>query len=56
MGKYNVYQNADCVYDGDNYDEALQEYTDCINDDPDSVTDLYEVDDFGHIICLEGIN
>jgi hypothetical protein len=32
MSKYNVYANSECVWEGDDYDVALQEYTDCIND------------------------
>jgi hypothetical protein len=45
-----------CVWEGDGYKEALQEYTDCVNEDPDAVIDLYEVDEFGDLICIEGIN
>ena len=56
MSKYNVYVNSECVWEGDDYDVALKEYTDCINEDPDGVIDLYEVDEFGNLICLEGIN
>ena len=56
MSKYNVYVNSECVWEGDNYDVALQEYTNCINDNPEDVIDLYEVDEFGNLICLEGIN
>lgn len=56
MSKYNVYVNSECVWEGDEYDVALQEYTNRINDNPDGVIDLYEVDEFGNLICLEGIN
>ena len=56
MSKYNVYMNNSCVWEGDDYDVALREYTDCINEDPEGVIDLYEVDEFGNLICLEGIN
>ena len=56
MSKYNVYMNNSCVWEGDDYDVALQEYTDCINEDPYAVIDLYEIDRYGNMICLEGIN
>ena len=56
MSKYNVYANSECVWEGDDYDVALQEYTDCINEDPYAVIDLYEIDRYGNMICLEGIN
>ena len=56
MSKYNVYANYECVWEGDDYDVALQEYTDCINEDPDGVIDLYEIDSYGNMICLDGIN
>lgn len=56
MSKYNVYMNNSCVWEGDDYDVALQEYTDCINENPYAVIDLYEIDRYGNMICLEGIN
>ena len=56
MSKYNVYVNFDCVWEGDDFSVALQEYTDCICKDPDDVIDLYEVDEFGDLIYIEGIN
>lgn len=56
MSKYSVYVNSECVWEGDEYDVALQEYTNCINDNPDGVIDLYKIDSYGNMICLEGIN
>ena len=50
MSKYNVYLNSECVWEGDDYDVALQEYTDCINENPDAVIDLYEIDRYGNEI------
>ena len=56
MSKYNVYVNSECVWEGDDYDAAFQEYTDCIKEDADGVIDLYEIDSHGNMICLQGIN
>ena len=56
MSKYNVYVNSECVWEGDEYDVALQEYIDCINEDPEGMIDLYEIDSYGNMICLEGAN
>ena len=56
MSKYNVYVNSECVWEGDDYDVALREYKDCINDEPYAMIDLYEIDRYGNMIYLEGIN
>ena len=56
MSKYNVYENSECVWEGDDYDIALQQYTDCVNEDSDGVIDLYEIDSYGNMICIKGIN
>ena len=56
MSKYNVYVNSECVWEGDDYDVALREYKDCINAEPYAMIDLYEIDRYGNMIYLEGIN
>jgi len=56
MSKYNVYANSECVWEGDDYDVAFREYTDCIKEDADGVIDLYEIDSYGNMVCLQGIN
>lgn len=54
--EYNVYVGGDCVWEGNNYVEALRVYNECVRDFPDETIDLYEVDESGEMISLEGIN
>lgn len=56
MSKYNLYINGECIWEGNDYHVALQEYTDEVNANPDDVIDLYEVDEYGNLHCMEGIN
>jgi len=53
ISKYSVYVNSECVWEGDDYDVALQKYADCINKEPDGVVDLYEIDNYGNMIFHE---
>lgn len=52
MSKYIVYVNSECIWDGYDYNVALQVCINCITDDPYCIIELYKIYSYGNVICM----